>query len=352
MKKLILIAGFGLSVINSSFAKEIYLLQPGETISHAVEKLYPNDRIYGRRGKLAEVLKNNPQIQNLKNVPPGTKIYFTPSTTPAQTKVSATEVAPAEVSSDNKLEEVVPQSHVEEKTKKVVKKTPEEIVEIDAVINRNVSIVYGFRYLSVSQSGSLGKADLGILTPTDLKLRTDFSFDEIHFGLLVETYSFKHTNSNDNDPKRMYAANLYSTYKWLYGGLGFEQNPLFKVINDKNEMTRMTLMYLSLGLKKDFRFKSKNPTLVSLKTWASLPISSTTENSNTTSASVSGIAVNGQFEVGRNFFERDDYSLQWVWSTQMGMQQISQNIKWDELNGNVNSNIISASSNLGILLNF
>lgn len=49
---------------NYGFAQDFYTVKRGDTLSHIVKRNFPNDKLYGNQGKLAEVLSQNPQIKN------------------------------------------------------------------------------------------------------------------------------------------------------------------------------------------------------------------------------------------------------------------------------------------------
>src|SRR5690606_25281582 len=107
--------------------------------------------------------------------------------------------------------------------------------------------------------------------------------------------------------------NLYGSYGWLLGGLNIEQNPLFRNNNGNIEMTKMTLMSLSVGAKKDIELQTQKPTMLKLKGWLSYPLSASSDNADIKLNSITGYGIHGEVELNRQIFIKDDYSLHATW---------------------------------------
>lgn len=315
-------------------AQDFYVVKFGDVLSRIVQNKYPSERIYGAKGKLAEVKKLNPRILNLNIIYPNQKIYFTPATV-AQSEQTIPE--------EESLVAQAPEVTVEKKR---------DVSELNQVEEWNISALYGAKYLSLSQSGALGKAEVGVFFLNNLKLNSEFKFENWSFGFQFDSYKFKYKTLTSGDSQQMYAVNLYGSYGWLLGGLNIEQNPLFRNNNGNIEMTKMTLMSLSLGAKKDIELPTRKPTVLKLKGWLSYPLSASSDNADIKLNSITGYGIHGEVELNRQIFVKDDYSLHATWIGQVGTQRINQEVKWDTSEGESKSNIVNASTSLGILFKF
>lgn len=315
-------------------AQDFYVVKSGDVLSRIIQNKYPSERIYGAKGKLAEVKKLNPRILNLNIIYPNQKIYFTPATV-AQSEQTIPE--------EESLVAQAPEVTVEKKR---------DVSELNQVEEWNISALYGAKYLSLSQSGALGKAEVGVLFLNNLKLNSEFKFDDWSFGFQFDSYKFKYKTLTAGDSQQMYAVNLYGSYGWLLGGLNIEQNPLFRNNNGNIEMTKMTLMSLSVGAKKDIELPTRKPTMLKLKGWLSYPLSASSDNADIKLNSITGYGIHGEVELNRQIFVKDDYSLHATWIGQAGTQRINQRVKWDTSEGESKSNIVNASTSLGILFKF
>lgn len=315
-------------------AQDFYVVKSGDVLSRIVQNKYPSEKIYGAKGKLAEVKKLNPRILNLNIIYPNQKIYFTPATV-AQSKQTIPE--------EESLVAQAPEVKVEKKR---------DVSEANQLEEWNISALYGAKYLSLSQSGALGKAEVGVLFLNNLKLNSEFKFEDWSFGFQFDSYKFKYKTLTAGDSQQMYAVNLYGSYGLFLGGLNIEQNPLFRNNNGNIEMTKMTLMSLSLGAKKDIELPTRKPTVLKLKGWLSYPLSASSDNADIKLNSITGYGIHGEVELNRQIFVKDDYSLHATWIGQVGTQRINQEVKWDTSEGESNSNIVNASTSLGILFKF
>lgn len=315
-------------------AQDFYVVKSGDVLSRIIQNKYPSERIYGAKGKLAEVKKLNPRILNLNIIYPNQKIYFTPATV-AQSEQTIPE--------EESLVAQAPEVTVEKKR---------DVSELNQVEEWNISALYGAKYLSLSQSGALGKAEVGVLFLNNLKLNSEFKFDDWSFGFQFDSYKFKYKTLTAGDSQQMYAVNLYGSYGWLLGGLNIEQNPLFRNNNGNIEMAKMTLMSLSVGAKKDIELPTRKPTMLKLKGWLSYPLSASSDNADIKLNSITGYGIHGEVELNRQIFVKDDYSLHATWIGQAGTQRINQRVKWDTSEGESKSNIVNASTSLGILFKF
>lgn len=313
----------------SGFAQEIYVIKGGDTLSQVVKRKFPNHSLYGRQGKLAEVLTQNPRIKNPHLIFPGIKIIF-----------------PAAI-----LKETVPARNEAIHSTESPKNDP-QVRFLKESEEWNISLLYGTKHFSLNQSGALGKAEIGVMFFNDLKLNSEFVFADWSLGFLIDSYKFTFESQTSGDSIQLYSLDLFGSYKWVVGGLGIEQNPLFRNNNGLIEMTKQSLTYLSLGAQKNLELPTRKPTMLKFKTSLRYPLAISSENSQIELDSVSGFGVRGQVVLNRQIFEKETYSLQMTWLTDIGYQNISQNVQWDTSSGEAKSDITDASTSLGLLFQF
>ena len=367
MRRLVLTTTLSIFLVNQGFAQDFYVINRGDTLSHVVKRRFPHNSLYGPQGKLAEVLSQNPQIKNPNLIFPNQKIQFhhiveieTPSLATTESETPPEQELPQTVSSyvvESAAEPVViaPQEIKEEKS--APQETPKKdedrrVSEVLGPEEWNISALYGAKYLSVSQSGALGKAEVGVLFLNDLKLNSEFLFEDWSFGFQLDSYKFKYETLSSGDSKQMYSLNLFGSYKWILGGFGIEQNPLFRNNSGDIEMTKMSLMSLSLGVKKDIELPTRKPTSLKLKGWLKYPLSASSDNADIKMDSVSGLGLTGQAELNRLIFSKADYSLHATLMAQVGFQKIEQDVEWDVSKGKAKSTLLDASTSLGLLFKF
>lgn len=314
-------------IANYGIAQDTYIVKRGDTLSHIIKTRFPNDTLYGHKGKLAEVLEQNPHIKTPDLIYRNQRIAFTRSV-----------IKPAiPVATDN-FPSLLPE----------IRKLTHPIQKDEW----NIAALYGAKYVSVSQSGALGKADVGVLFLNDLKLHSEFVFDNWAFGFQIDSYTFKYQTLTSNDSKKMYSLDLLSSYKGFVAGLAIEQIPLFRNNAGLIDMNKQTLMFLVLGAQKDIELSTAKPTALKFKTWFKLPVSSSTDNAQVEVKSVTGIGVRGQVELNRQIFAKLNYSLHATWMAQLGYQKVSERVEWDTSAGKVESNLIDSSTALGLLIKF
>lgn len=320
------------------FAMDTYVVKFSDTLGQIVRQHYPNGSIYGSQGRIAQVLAKNPHIKNPNRIYPGQKIQIK---------------TPIQVAQINE-ELIIPETVKEAKAEVVIQDKPKnrQVSEVLGVEEWNISALYGAKYLSISQTGAMGKAEVGVMFLNNLKLNSEFRFDDWSFGFQLDSYKFKYETLTAGDSKQMYALNLFGSYKWILGGVNVEQNPLFRNDSGNIQMTKMTQIHLSVGAKKDFELPTRKPTVLKLTGSVNYPFSSSSENADIKLDSVKGFGLKGQMELNRQIIARKDDSLHATWLTQMGYQKLAQNVEWDVSKGETKSTIMDASTTIGLLFKF
>ena len=82
------------------------------------------------------------------------------------------------------------------------------------------------------------------------------------------------------------------------------------------------------------------------------PFSSAASNADVKLSSVKGFALTGQMVLNRQIFARNEYSLYAAWMTALGFQQLTQKVEWDTSTGEAKSQIMDASTAIGLEFKF
>jgi hypothetical protein len=306
-------------------AHETYFVKPGDILSRVSKSLYPAERIYGPKGSLVKLIKNNPQIRNPHKLFPNQKIFF-----------DGTQIDSASETSKSSVPEMITR----------------EVSESKNIEEWNFFALYGAKYLSVSQSGSLGSAEIGVLFLDSIKVGSEFSLEKWSLGFQFDSYEFKYKTLTNGDSAQMHRLRLHGAYDWFFGGLDAEETPLFRNNNGNIEFTKMTLISLMAGLKKDIELPTRKPTVMNLKGWFSYPIASSSDIADVKLSDVQGYSLNGQFGLSRLILAKPEYSLHAAWMTEASILKVKQNVVWDTSFGTATSNLVTASTSIGVLFKF
>jgi LysM repeat protein len=346
MKKLIANVTICSVLASQAFAMDSYVVKSGDTLSQIVKQNYPFGKMYGSQGRIAQVLAKNPHIKNPNRIYPGQRIEIK---NPVQVAQNKKVPVVSEI-----LQEQTPETVKEEKPEVIIpdKQTNRQISEVMGIDEWSISALYGAKYLSISQTGAMGKAEIGVMFLNDLKLNSEFRINDWSFGFQFDSYKLKYETLTAGDSKQMYALNLFGSYKWILGGVNVEQTPLFRNDSSNIQMTKMTQIHLSLGAKKDFVLATRKPSVLKLKGWVNYPFSSQSESADIKLDSVKGFGLRGQLELNRQIYAREEYSLHATWLTQIGHQKLTQNVEWDVSKGETKSTIVDAVTTIGILFKF
>lgn len=231
------------------------------------------------------------------------------------------------------------------------KKEPSRGISFIPGLNEwNTSASYGAKYLSLSQKGSLIEdADVNVTFLNNIKIHSEFIFENWTGWFHFETYRFKYSTLTKGDSKTMTSLEFGASYKWLLATLGTDENPLFRNNGGEVELAAMNIVYLGLGVKKDFEIPSMGPTFLRLKGIARYPLMTGTSDTNVQTSGVSGYSLMTRAELSRQIYSKVNYSVLLTFMGGIDYQNLSQDVTWGNQKGNADSSIISASAGLGLL---
>ena len=340
MKKFLYVLLAHLLVSQTAYAAQFHQVKKGESLSRLIERTFPDQRIYGKRGKLAEIIALNPQLSNPDKIYPGDIIYLTKEDEVLVENVSEPErtiiedegvIAPVDLENTEET-----YSHTENRIQNPWK----------------VSLYWGVRDLSITQEEDLGKGDVKVVYFNNLSLHTEYLFPKASLGFQYNTLNMRYRAFGQTNEERIHSLFLYGSYRWMLAGLQFDQLPLFKNTRSEVEMMKMTPMFLNIGARKEFDLPWGQPTQLALKGWFGYPTSITTEKSDAKLSDLKGMSFTAQAELTHQLLVKPQYSLHATWLNGLSYKQLEQNGKWEELEGKVNTKVLDFSTNIGLLFKF
>jgi len=215
----------------------------------------------------------------------------------------------------------------------------------------DLSILYGARFISVSQSGAMGSTDLGVLFLNDLNLQSDFHLEDWHAWFQLDSYSFKYEASGKSDEQSLVSLDLGVAYRWMLFGIDFKQTPLFQTQSDV-KMAQENALLVSVGAFHQIDLQARKPTTLDFRGWIQYPLSVSSGTPDLKISSANGLGAVAQAQLTRQLFVRDEYSLHLTWLTRVGYEKLSRDVEWDSYHGKVDSDFVEASTMIGVLLRF
>lgn len=312
-----------------AWSKDEHLIQKGEVLSRIVQQYYPEARLYGKKGKIAEVLKLNPQIKNPDLVLPQQ---------PIKLKMPDSEI----------LERVIIEDKGETND---IFASESELFAPDRRVWK-LAFYYGLKQLSLEQTGDLGKGEVGVLFFNSLRTHGEYQINDWSWGLQLESYNFRYRALGQTSTKRLNQLFLYGSYRWFMAGVSLEQLPLFRNTGSEVELYKMTPTFMVLGAKKELTINFIFPFELSLKGWFGYPLAVLTENSDVSLSAPKGYSLNAQAEINYEIMKRPDYSLHASWLSGVAHKKLDQEVEVKESAGDIKTGITEFNTYLGLLMKF
>lgn len=267
----------------SSHAVENYLIEKGDTLSEIAAKKIKDKKIYGKDGSLSLLLKENTKIKNPNKIYPTQLIYI-----PGSLSI---ETPGAEAPTTAEVQETKPtESHTEAPTEKVSK-------VVHHPFKLGAFFLFGPTYSSLTQSKQLGKSEVAIISFQSAKRGMNFHKGNYSGYTTVSTYKFK--------SKQFYSDEVVGGWKALLLGLGREDQPIYENQTSSNTLSKQSLTYLSMGLKKTLILEEAKNKFLQVRGQYLHPLSMDTEQSGLDVESVSGFGLKGtadySFEIAKRF---------------------------------------------------
>ena len=310
-------------LITSTLVAETHTVQDGEVLSKIVLKKYPNPdyKIYGPNGKIKDVLKLNPQIKAPHLIYPNQVITL------GEEKEVGNEPTP-ELPIN---EEVIPQITVTPNSGKW-----------------DFSAHYGLKYVSFNQNKTLGSSDVNTIFLNNLQFNAEYTKNDWASWVYLNTYKVKYTSGTASDSRQISTYELGGSYKNYLMTLSLDETPIFKEISGPVEMSKVGLLNIGIGWRKDWQLES---TLLSFKSSLKYPLSASSESKVKVSGT-KGFKTKAQLQWQYPFYKTDSYELFADWQNDLSYQKLEQKVNWGNVTGTSEMALIEATSSVGIHLKY
>lgn len=215
-----------------------------------------------------------------------------------------------------------------------------------------LSAFYGFKYLSLEQSKTLGQAEISVLAPSYHGLSLRYVQNEWSGWFRFQTYRVKYESSKSSETRQYHSFLFAGSWRFLWAGLRFEQVPLFKNQINSVTMAKQTFNYATLGAEHEIALKAKQPTYVNFQAGISFPLGVSTDLGYVEVSDPSGFDLEATTELRRQLNSGKENKLYFLWSLTGNHQSLSQNTNWPPSVGRVETHANSIATALGIRLDF
>lgn len=327
--KMILILSLLAMTAGNAFAQGTHIVREGDVLSKIVLNKYPNPtfRVYGQEGKLKEILKLNPELRDPHQIYPNQVIILEPA-------------GPA--SYESQVGEPVLGIEVDPvRDEKTAGNTEEKHWDIYGH--------YGAKFLSYSQTNTLGSLDVGAFFPSYFQLGAEYKKDIWAGWINAQAYKIRYESGSFSGSRSIRSYELGGSYQNFIGSLGMEDSPLFKESPARVEMSEYTLLYVGLGWRQDWNLKS---TLLRFKSWLKYPVNVIGEGPQVKITSPKGYKAQAQLQWQYPFYKNANYELFADWQNDMSYQATKADIKWGTTQGQIDAKILEISTSLGLHLKY
>lgn len=315
-----------------------YTIREGDTLSNIVEEQFPMDYIYGKNRRLDKLIKLNRSIlKNPNSIRPGLvvrlgersemeKIAYLPS------PMTLPEIATVEIP-------IAPSE---------AQRAPASATNDEWIM----SLAYGAHFTSVSQQGAQGKAEIGAISANHLRVKSEFTSDNISGWVSYDNYKFNFKSTGFQDSTSLSCIDLGASYYWLQASLGVEESPLIKAQGSTVTMINESVIYASVGAKKSVSLNTRKPTSFNMSATIRYPLKVQTDTMGVDLSGVSGFSLIVRSELSREISHNENYSINLYWSNDVAYKKMSQQTVWGAHSGKVNLDKIDISSLLGLSFKF
>jgi hypothetical protein len=216
----------------------------------------------------------------------------------------------------------------------------------------NIGFNYGSKYLNLSQTGVLGKADLGAIVPKSINLYSQYHNGDYSFGVSYQSYALKYKANGVTESQDFNSFNLLFGYKSLVTGFEFSEEPLFKNDNGTIIYSKYLTKKFKLGFIKEWNFKSRKPTSLELSSILDYQFEGDSSDKDIEISKTSGYGVKINTTLKRELYRKPSYQVFVVWPTFMNYQENSSTINWGASSGESKSTKWEVGTQLGIEIKF
>lgn len=386
--------------LNEDSEHFIYQVKKGDMLSKIIKRYFPRHDIYGKKGKIQELVAKNPTIKNPDLIFPNQEIKFKINTSnQLEIKLITTDnLLDQSNISQNSVDEKMKIDHLEEKIKELkvveledfetnillanneinstdssddhhfdhqIRTSPQEKLIYSS--SMDLSTFYGMRFFNFHQKGSFGTTKISGTLFNNLKIKSFMDLDLFNLNIFYDTYNFEVAYQNSSTGKvkqenRMHNLDLYSTFGFLSTGLSFNQNPLIRNRSNILDLVTEQTWSVDFGVGKDIHFKDiyNRQLKILLSAHLKIPFIFSTNNPGVQVDSSSGVMLDGSLQVAKElskkriYLDADENLKFYVnWMNNIFYQKIDQEINWLEENkGKSSLTKLDFSSSLGLTLEY
>lgn len=310
-----------------AIAKE-YQIQRGDTLSQIAQREYPERRIYGKNGTLAELLRKNRKIQNPDLILTASVIHLE--------KSDIREVAVITPVVEPVMDNEVPESEPE-----LAKKIHDKFF---------VGLGFGPRFYSQDQSGAQGKTDGQTIFWKNIDFFAGYTRGEFEAVVEFSSYQMDFDSKGGGKNQQLYRLNPKVYYKNLFASFLYEEQPLFQYLSGDTRMSSEALFLPGIGYRLVKNFDSHIETRLEIDGELNYLVSSSSDERAVKIKSASGYGM----RVGGNLVRRLNVRmpLYYFWANNFRYRSFERDVSWDGTSGKVESTHMDFSSTLGLRLDF
>jgi hypothetical protein len=216
----------------------------------------------------------------------------------------------------------------------------------------NIGFNYGSKYLNLSLTGVLGKADIGAIVPKSINLYSHYHNGDYSFGVNYESYALKYKANGVSESQDFNSFNFLFGYKSLITGFEFSEEPLFKNDNGTIIYSKYLTKKFKLGFIKEWNFESRKPTSLELSSILDYQFEGDSSDKDIEVSKTSGYGVKINTTLKRELYSKPSYQVFVVWPTFMNYQENSSTINWGASSGESKSTQWEVGTQLGIEIKF
>ena len=340
------------TLLISSLSAEVYQVKPNDSLSVIIQNNYPDFRIFGSSGMLKKIMSLNPKIKKADLIYVNQKIFL-PKEMKNNDQIATQQPLPAEIvpAQVTKQEQapIIPEKH------ETVTPPPSTRVISNDQLQSDIwtlKVLYGMKLLSVDQSETLTGVKLSTLATDNLKLESEFKYDNLKFLGSYESHSFSCGSSLITKQTKLSTFEMDGVWNNYLMGFSLKELPLIKATTTSLDLTKESQIGLILGYDKTWVLPTTKPTSIDLRSSIIIPFSASSDKTDTMISSLSGFEIKSNLELSRTIIKREDYSLNLIWQNELGYGKTSRNVVWGSNNGKVGLTKIEAKSLIGIGFSF
>jgi len=320
---------------------ENYIVGCGESLSTIIQRKFPNDRIYGKKGMLKKVLALNPKIKNPDHVLFYNKIVLPDGPPVLETQITQTQVVQKNESPVFKISSPLKR-----------KRIPSNDTNRAQIDRFTLKALYGVSLMSLDQSQTLTGYSMASLATNFLKVETEFDYDSYKLFANVDSYSFSYASANASHADKITSFELGGVYKNFLLGFSYEEIPLIKATTTSLDMTKEGTLGIMLGYDKTWKLPTNKLTEITSRSTFVLPFQNASDKVDVTFKSISGFELKTNLEISRALVTSENYGLSFLWQNELSYAKSSRTISWGSSSGKVELTKIEAKSLLGLGVSF